>query len=122
MVSRKTDLGVSLMRTQRSVVQWVPYIRNSSDKLSKMQTRVQPLYCATALFKVLNYKVKNAFFILYVFDFMYFLSEKYYKSITVQYYIANYVSWVCKLPLLDLWTNWMYKCTCRMELIYVKGT
>ena len=62
----------------------------------------QPLYCATVLFKVLNCKVKNALFILYVFDFMYFLSEKYYKSITVQYYIANYVSWVCKLHLLDL--------------------
>ena len=35
----------------------------------------------------------------YVFDFMYFLSEKYYKSITVQYYIANCASWVLRLTL-----------------------
>ena len=44
----------------------------------------------------------------YVFDFMYFLSEKYYKSITVQYYIANYVSRVCKLP---CWTYEQIGCT-----------
>lgn len=29
-------------------------------------------------------------------NFMYFLSEKHYKSITVQYYVASYVSRVCK--------------------------
>ena len=35
---------------------------------------------------------------------MYYLCEKYYKPITVQYYMASYVinSWVPRLTLLDL--------------------
>ena len=33
---------------------------------------------------------------------MYYLCEKYYKPITVQYYIADCVSWVRRLTLLDL--------------------
>ena len=36
---------------------------------------------------------------------MYYLCEKYYKSITVQYYIANCVSCVPRLILLDLWIH-----------------
>ena len=38
--------------------------------------------------------------------FMYYLHEKYYKPIIVQYYIANCVSWVTRLTWLDLQTNW----------------
>ena len=61
---------------------------------------------------------------------MYSLCEKYYKPITVQYYIADCVSWVPKITLLDLRTNWTYKCGLRTELIHmlthsyvtVKGT
>ena len=34
--------------------------------------------------------------------FMYNLREKYFKPITVQYYIASCVSWVPRLTLLDL--------------------
>ena len=33
---------------------------------------------------------------------MYYLCEKHYKPIAVQYYIANCVSWVPRLTLLDL--------------------
>ena len=33
---------------------------------------------------------------------MYYLCEKYYKPITTQYYLANCVSWVPGLTLLDL--------------------
>ena len=33
---------------------------------------------------------------------MYYLCEKYYKPITVQYYIANCVRWIPRLTLLDL--------------------
>ena len=40
---------------------------------------------------------------------MYYLHEKYYKPIIVQYYIANCVSGVPSLTLLDLWTNWTYE-------------
>ena len=35
----------------------------------------------------------------------YFLCEKCFKPITVQYYVADYVSWVPRLILLDLLTN-----------------
>ena len=38
---------------------------------------------------------------------MYHLCEKYYKPITVQYYIADCASWVPRLTLLDLQTNWL---------------
>ena len=34
---------------------------------------------------------------------MYYLCEKYYKPITVQYYIDNCVSWVPRLTFLDLY-------------------
>ena len=47
----------------------------------------------------------------------YFVCEKYDKPITVQYYIADCVSWVCRLTLLDLRINWTYKCTLGMELV-----
>ena len=33
---------------------------------------------------------------------MYYLCENYYKTITVQYYIAHCVAWVPRLTLLDL--------------------
>ena len=48
---------------------------------------------------------------MFVFFFMYSLCEKYYKSITVQYYIADCVSWVPRLTSLNLWThsgNWTH--------------
>ena len=45
-------------------------------------------------------------FLFLHFIFTYYLCEKYYKPTTIQYYIANCVSWVSMLTLLDLWTNW----------------
>ena len=36
---------------------------------------------------------------------MYYSCEKYYKTITLQYYIADCVSWVPRLTLLGLLTN-----------------
>ena len=47
---------------------------------------------------------------------MYYLCEKYYKLITVQYYIFDYVNWVPRLTL-DLRTNWTYGCALGMEFI-----
>ena len=59
------------------------------------------------LFKVLYFKMKNVFLIFCVcLLLMYYLCEKYYKPIPVQYYIADCVSWVPRLTLLDLWTKW----------------
>ena len=67
----------------------------------------QLLYCTTVLFKVLYCKIKNVFFIFYVcLFFMYYLCEEYYKPMVVQYHVADCVSWVPRLTLLDLRTNW----------------
>ena len=68
----------------------------------------QPLYCTTILFKVLYWKIKNVFFTFCVcLFFTYYLCEKYYKPLTVQYYITNCVSWVSRfaglMNKLDLW-------------------
>ena len=78
--------------------------KSSSDVAATVKKR-QLLYCTTALFKVLYCKIKNVFFIFCLF-FMHYLCEKYYKPITVQYYMADCVSWVPRLTLLDLRTNW----------------
>ena len=48
---------------------------------------------------------------------MYYLCEKYYKPITVQYYIADCVSCVPRLTWLDLQTNWTYERALRIELV-----
>ena len=48
----------------------------------------------TVLFKALSCKIRNVFFIFCAcLFFMHYLHEKYYKPITVQYYIAKWVSW-----------------------------
>ena len=50
---------------------------------------------------------------------MYYLCEKYYKPITVYYYIADYVSWVPRLTSLDSQTNWTCECILEVELICI---
>ena len=57
----------------------------------------------TVLFKVLYCKIKNVF--IFVFAFMYYLYKRYNKPITVQYYIANCVSWVSTLCWAQLGKN-----------------
>ena len=82
-----------------------PPVSNSSC----LFTRCQPLYasCCTVLFKVLYCKIKNVFFTFCVcLFFMYYLCEKYYKPITVQYYIADCDRWLPRLTLLALRTKW----------------
>ena len=44
-------------------------------------------------------------FFVFVF-YVLFLCEKYYKSFTVQHCIVDCVTWVPKLTLLNLQTNW----------------
>ena len=48
---------------------------------------------------------------------MYYLCEKYYTSIIVQYYKANCVRWVPRLTLLDL--DWNYECTLGREIVHM---
>ena len=43
----------------------------------------------------------------------------YYKLITVQYYTANCVSWVPRLTLLDLQTDWTYEHALGKELVHI---
>ena len=50
---------------------------------------------------------------------MYYLREKYDKPITPQYYIADYVSWVPRLTLLDLKAYWVSKYVLKMELTHM---
>ena len=52
---------------------------------------------------------------------MYYLCEKYYKPMTVEYYIADCISWVPRLTLSDLQTEWTYRCTLGTELIRMWG-
>lgn len=51
---------------------------------------------------------------LFVMDYV---CEKYFKPITIQYYIAYCVNWAPRLTLLDLGTNWTYKHALGIELI-----
>ena len=53
---------------------------------------------------------------------VYYLCEKFYRPITVQCCIADYVSWVSRLTLLDLRTNGTYKHALKMELVPMEGT
>ena len=46
----------------------------------------------TVPFKVLYHKIKNIFFNFLCLFCKYYLCEKYYKPITVQYYVASFVS------------------------------
>ena len=52
---------------------------------------------------------------------MYYLCEKYYKPITVQYYITSCVHLIPRLTFLDLRTSWTYECTLRMDLVCMQG-
>ena len=68
-----------------------------------------PRYCTIKL---------KVFFIFCVCFYLLFM-WKYSKPTTEQYYIANCVSWVPRLTLLDLWINTTYKCALWMELIHM---
>ena len=93
-----------------------------SVNFSCLFTQCQPLYasCCTVLPYFSRYctvRLKCFIFCVCLF-FMYYLYEKYCKPIiTVQYYIADCVSWVPKLTLLDLRTNWTYECVLGTELV-----
>ena len=62
----------------------------------------------TVFFKVLYCVGLEMFPFFFVHFDMYYLYEKYYTPITIQYYIASCVSWVPLLTFLDLSTNWTY--------------
>ena len=120
-----------------------PPVSNSSC----LFTRCQPLYasCCTVLLyfsRQCTVRLKMFYFVFFMYwvgqkvrsgfsirgyekpewtfwPTQYYFCEKFYKPITVQYHIANCVSWVPRLTLLDLWTNWTYECALGMELVHM---
>ena len=66
-------------------------------------------------------KVLKKHFLYFLYFLMYYLCEKY-KPVTVQHYISDCVSWVPRLTLLNLQTNWTYEHTLGMELTHIQGT
>ena len=73
------------------------------------------LYTTTVFFQILYCKIKN----VYDLCFLCIFCEKYYKPITAQYNIASCSSWVPRLTLLDLRTNWTYKHALGTELVHM---
>ena len=75
-----------------------PLLPPPDSNSSFLSTRCQPLYassCTVLLYFSRYYPVRFKRFPYYVcLFFMYYLCEKYYKPITVQYCIADYVIWV----------------------------
>ena len=61
----------------------------------------------TVLFKVLYSRIKNV--LIFVCFLMYYLCEKYYRPVIVQYYMADCISWVPRLALSGL-SNWTHEC------------
>ena len=86
----------------------------------------QPLYasCCTVLLYFSRYcTVRLKMFVFCVsFSYMYYLCEKYYTPVTVQYYLADGVSWVPRLTLLELRTHWTQECALRRKLTRRSGT
>ena len=65
------------------------------------------------------YTLRLKCFIFCVCIFMYYLSEKYYKSVTLQYSVANCASWVPTLTSLDLqMCSWIRTCSFTADLLY----
>ena len=122
------QVWVKLQLTLRLLLLTIPQLYHLPPPLplpvsnsSCLFTRCQPLYascCAVLLYFTRYCTVRlKIFSLFFVFVFMYYLCEKYYKPITVWYYIADCVSLVPRLTLLDLWTNWTYECTLGTELV-----
>ena len=104
-----------------------PPVSNSSC----LYTSCQPLYasCCTVLLYFSRYytiRLKNCFFLFFLclcflmcLFFMYYLYEKYFKSVTIQYYVVDCVGWIPRPTLLNLETSWTYKHALGMELIHM---
>ena len=97
-----------------------PAVNNSSC----LFTWCQPLYatCCTILLyfsRCCTVRLKMFYYLCLV--FIPCLCGKNYKPIAVQYYIADCVSGVPRLTLLDLWTNWTYEHALGMKLIHMQG-
>ena len=94
----------------RKIIDKSPMYEPSSFKLLKTRMCVSAPVHQLLLYCTVLFKIKNVFSVFCIcFLCSYYLCEKYYKPIIVQYYIVDCVSWVPRLTLLDLWTNWNYE-------------
>ena len=75
----------------------------------------QPFYCPAVLSRALYCKIKNVSFIFRACS-LYITCVKSILNL-LQYYIADCISWVYRLTLLDLRMNWTYEWALDMELI-----
>ena len=75
--------------------------------------------CCTVVLYFLRYCTETLKMSYLLFVFYVLFVWKYYKPITVQDFIANRVSWVPRLTLLDLQTNWTYGCTQNRTCSYI---
>ena len=96
--------------------------------LSCLFTRGLPLYTSCCIYALLYFssyctvRLKKLSSFLYLFLFMYYWRDKYYKPITVKNYIAHCVNWVPRPTLWDL-TNWTYKHALRdRRHVYVRDS
>ena len=110
---RRPDMFLTL-QTRVSCYNYSKYPtwEHSSSELSKIWTCpvYQLLYC-TVRFKM--------FYLLSLF-LKYYLCEKYYKPITVQYHIADRVSWISRLTLFDIQTNWTFEHSLRTKPVRMR--
>ena len=100
-----------------------PSSRQSSPACSLEAGPCTPACCIYVLLYFSSYctvRLKKLSSFLYLFLFMYYWCDKYYKPITVKNYIAHSVNWVPRPALLDL-TNWTYKHALRDRThVYVR--
>ena len=86
--------GVSLPRLLLTI-----YSKSPTYEPSSCQRALYASYCTVPLYFSRYYKILNVLFFVSV---MYYLCEKYYKPVRIQYYIASCVSWVSRLTSLNL--------------------
>ena len=85
----------------------LPSIVDDPSALHLPSPLLPPVKNSSFLFtqcQLLYYKIKN---VIFIFLFLCIIKcEKYYRPITIEYYIAKWVSQIPRLTLLDFWTKW----------------
>ena len=104
----------SALPSPTSLLQSVNLLVSSPDA-SPWMLAVGPYYFSR------HWTVRLKMFYFLCSIFTYCLCEKYHKPITRQCYIANCVSWVPRLTLLDLKIDWTYKHAPRMKIVHMEG-
>ena len=107
----KLQLALHLLLLMTLQLYHLPPLLPPPVSNSCLFTLCQSLYtsCCTGWLYFSRYSTLRLKLFYFVFVSMYYLCEKYYQPITVQYYTADCVSWAPRLTLLDLQTNSIYR-------------